>query len=98
MYNFSLHSSDLTPDSPTLHEVGDADDEQSQVGDSLIEESFLSTEGLRDQLGEDLRRLCFDTSAMHDHRDDGEGEGGSEREGPSEHYCVLEREQGEMSV
>ena len=96
--NHIVNSSDLTPDSPTLHEVGDADDEQSQVGDSLIEESFLSTEGLRDQLGEDLRRLCFDTSAMHDHRDDGEGEGGSEREGPSEHYCVLEREQGEMSV
>ena len=96
--NHIVNSSDLTPDSPTLHEVGDADDEQSQVGGSLIEESFLSTEGLRDQLGEDLRRLCFDTSAMHDHRDDGEGEGGSEREGPSEHYCLLEREEGEMSV
>lgn len=98
--NYAINSSDLTPDSSSFREVGDADDEQSRVSGEHNDESFISTEGFRDQLGEDLRRLCFDTSTMIDHRDGGEDDSGSERDGPSEHCClhVLEWGQGEMSV
>lgn len=82
-----MNDSELTPDSPMLQEVGDADDEQSQ-GEEEIEEPFVSMDGLRDQLGEDLRRLCFDTSTMVDHRDDAEDDSaGSERDGPSAEHC-----------
>ena len=82
-----MNDSQLTHDSPMLQEVGDADDEQSQ-GEAQNEESFVAMDGLRDQLGEDLRRLCFDTSTMIDHRDDAEDDStGSERDGPSAEHC-----------
>jgi len=88
------NDNELTPDSLTLYEA-DADDEQSQGG-GKIEESFIATAGLRDQLGEDLRRLSFDTSTVIGRRDDAEDDApDSERDGPSELCCSRTME---MSV